>query len=123
MQEVIRPQGETVPVSKAPIEKETLEAATGLRNVEFANYLGEDRFDEGVMEKIEVLVEHYQDVEKLMEADVHLGKNMDMTKLDKLYSYALLSRQEAELEIKQDLIRRAKEDYEQSNRSIRLREV
>lgn len=118
MQEVIRPQGESVPVPNSPIEKETLDESLGLKNVEFAQYLGEDRFEEGVMEKIEVLVEHYQDVDKLMEADVHLGKGMDMTKLDKLYSYALLSRQESELEVKQDLIRRAKQDYERSNSSL-----
>jgi len=121
MQEILKPakpQGESIPLTNAPVEKGKLDDSLGLTNVAFAQYLGEDRFDSDVMEKIEVLTEHYQSLDGLMEADVHLGKRMDMTKLDKLYSYALLSRQESALEVKTSLIRKAKEEYVSSKRSL-----
>jgi len=114
-----KPQEESIPLTNAPVEKGKLDDSLGLTNVEFAQYLGEDRFDPDVMEKIEVLAEHYQSLDGLMDADVHLGKRMDMTKLDKLYSYAMLSRQEAELEVKTSLIQKAKEEYVSSNSSVR----
>ena len=112
---VIEPQPETehIPLSNDPVDVQKLEAAMGLRSVEFIDYLGlgEDRFDTDVMEKVNTLVEHYPDLDSLMTADVNMGDKFGMTKLDKIYSFVLLTRQEEKLSEKQELIRKAKQQY------------
>lgn len=119
IEEVIKPeQSQGLRLTNEPIEKERMDTALGLKNVEFAEYLGEDMFDMDVADKIEELVDWYGDTDALMEADINLGTKNGMTRLDKLYSYVLLAKQEEELVAKQALIRKAKEEYESSNSSL-----
>jgi hypothetical protein len=98
------PQKESVP-GQAPNEN--------WKEIEFLNYLGmkEELSNEKVMEKIRLIGEVIPDVNTLMQTDLKLGRP-NMSKIDKIYSYAFLLKQEADIQNKQNLILNQKKQWE-----------
>lgn len=113
MPNVITPQQETIQEPNTPIDHDVLDAGFDLRNVEFLNYLGmkDELFNEDVMTKISELVDFFGEVDALQEADINTSEKTGLTKLDKLYTYIQLLRQEDDINKKRDLINKAKQQY------------
>jgi hypothetical protein len=91
------------------------------KEIEFLNYLGmkDELSNEAVMEKIRLISEIIPDVDALMETDLKLGRP-NMSKIDKIYSYALLLKQEAEIQRKQDLISNQKKQWVQAQTPFQI---
>lgn len=112
MPNIIQPTIESPPVQNDSIPAEVLDAGLSIKNAEVMQYLGLSDYDSRTMEKVSALADYFPNIDDLMEADLKLGQRMDMTRLDKIYSYVLLLRQEEELVRKQDLINNAKRQWE-----------
>ena len=107
------PQQKEIPVTNTPIERSVLDAGLTLKSIEFAQYLNlkEDMYNVDIMQKVIELTEGIDSVDDLMALDVKLGDHPTMTKLDKIYSYTQLLKQERELKRKQELLEKAKLNY------------
>lgn len=116
MPNVITPQPlpSPTPPTNSPIPQEVMDFGFTIKNLEFAEYLGlkDDAHNSEVMSKITSLSDYFSDLDALMEADIKLGLRPEMTKLDKIYSYMLLLKQEEDIKNKQDLISKAKNQWE-----------
>jgi|WetSurMetagenome_2_1015567.scaffolds.fasta_scaffold15037_5 hypothetical protein len=98
------PQKESVP-GGAPNEN--------WKNIEFLDYLGlkDELSNDEVMKKITLISEVIPDVSTLMDTDLKLG-HPNMSKIDKIYSYAFLLKQESDIKRKHDLIINQKKQWE-----------
>jgi len=101
---IVEPKGQE-PIeqkSSSPenISPETLDAGIKLENLETLNYLGlkDEMFNEDVIGKVETINEYLKSNEKdIVDLDLELGNPGNMTRLDKLYSYAMLEKQSQDI--------------------------
>jgi len=91
------------------------------KHIEFLDYMGlkEELSNEEIMAKISLISDVIPDLTALMETDLKLGRP-EMSKLDKIYSYAFLLKQEQELGRKQDLINKQKLQWQDTQQPARI---